>query len=162
MDEFERLAFRRFGNGDRLRQVLRLLADRNLRKIRKAGVVSGRVDDHRIAGGLAALLLQRGRKRLQGRNQRLIGGVPVRGALGGDDRLRGQRDLLAEGVGGLNRRWGRRRRRGGRQISRGFRLGRRRGRGRGRSRRCGRGRLRASWVKCNGDRRDQGQQGDAK
>ena len=86
-----------------LAEVLRILLDRNFGQKREAGIVGRGVDDHRIARGLDALLVEQRGQRLERIDQGVERRVPVGGALHDHDLFRLQREFLAEGVGGLNR-----------------------------------------------------------
>src|SRR6185312_7313297 len=119
-----------------------LLVDRDFREEGEPGIVRRGVDDHRIAGRLDVLLVEQGGQGLERIDQGVERRIPIGAALEDHHRLGRQRDLLAEGIGGLNRRGdrrrggglggGRRRRRGGR--ARGWRGGWRRRRRRARRR----------------------------
>src|SRR3954451_10561766 len=115
MHELQRLSVRRLTYAHVLGQVLRLLLDRNFRHKAKPGVVGRGVDHHHVSCRLDALLVQQCRQRLEGLNQGIECGVPVGGALEGDNRLRFERDLLPKGIGALHRR-GRRGGGGGRGV----------------------------------------------
>src|SRR3974390_2454048 len=130
MDKFQRPAFGRFAHAHGIGQILRLLIDRNLGQIGESGIVGGGVDDHRIAGWLDALFVEECRQGLQGRDQRVECCIPIGRAFDLDHRFRRQRNLLAKGVGGADRRGSRWR---GRGSSRGRRSGRGGWRWRGRS-----------------------------
>src|SRR5262245_42508592 len=139
MDDFQRIAFGRLDRARVLGHALRLLVDGNFGQEGEAGVVGRGVDDHRIAGGLDALLVEQGGQRLERLDQGVERRIPIGGALGDQHFLGRQRKFLAEGVGGLDGGggWLRRGRRGlFRRGGIGGRLGfgRRRYRGRARYR----------------------------
>ena len=116
MDEFQRLALGRVADAHVLGQVLRLLVDRDLGQEREAGIVGRGVDDHGIARCLDALLVEQPGQRLERIDQGVEGRVPIGGALHDHHFLGLKRELLAEGVGGLDA-GGRRRGRRGRGSS---------------------------------------------